>query len=53
MIDELERGDQLQVGEHIFEVLHPSQDMVTSKNNDSLVLAFFSWRETVPVHWRS
>lgn len=40
MIDELERGDQLQVGEHIFEVLHPSQDMVTSKNNDSLVLAF-------------
>lgn len=40
MIDELERGDQLQVGEHIFEVLHPSQDMVTSKNNDSLVLSF-------------
>ncbi|WP_345742737.1 DNA internalization-related competence protein ComEC/Rec2 [Bacillus pumilus] len=40
IIDELERGDQLQVGEHIFEVLHPSQDRVTSKNNDSLVLAF-------------
>lgn len=39
-IDELERGDQLRVGEHIFEVLHPSQDRVTSKNNDSLVLAF-------------
>lgn len=40
MIDELERGDQLRVGEHIFEVLHPSQDRVTSKNNDSLVLTF-------------
>ncbi|TYS36797.1 DNA internalization-related competence protein ComEC/Rec2 [Bacillus pumilus] len=40
IIDELERGDQLRVGEHIFEVLHPSQDRVTSKNNDSLVLTF-------------
>lgn len=40
MIDELERGDQLQIGEQIFEVLHPSRDRVTSKNNDSLVLTF-------------
>nr|WP_235356859.1 DNA internalization-related competence protein ComEC/Rec2 [Bacillus safensis] len=40
MIDELERGDQLQIGEQIFEVLHPSRDQVTSKNNDSLVLTF-------------
>lgn len=38
MIDELERGDQLQIGEQIFDVLHPSRDRVTTKNNDSLVL---------------
>nr|WP_239646629.1 DNA internalization-related competence protein ComEC/Rec2 [Bacillus zhangzhouensis] len=39
-IDELERGDKLQVGGQEFEVLHPVRDRVTSKNNDSLVLTF-------------
>ncbi|OLP65517.1 hypothetical protein BACPU_16050 [Bacillus pumilus] len=39
-IDELERGDTLKVGGQHFEVLHPARNQVTSKNNDSLVLAF-------------
>ncbi|MGX9291357.1 DNA internalization-related competence protein ComEC/Rec2 [Bacillus sp. A015] len=39
-VDELERGDKLQVGGQEFEVLHPARDRVTSKNNDSLVLTF-------------
>ncbi len=39
-VDELERGDKLQVGRQEFEVLHPARDRVTSKNNDSLVLTF-------------
>ena len=39
-VDELQRGDKLQVGGQEFEVLHPARDRVTSKNNDSLVLTF-------------
>ncbi|MBD3860568.1 DNA internalization-related competence protein ComEC/Rec2 [Bacillus sp. 28A-2] len=39
-VDELERGDKLQVGGQEFEVLHPARGRVTSKNNDSLVLTF-------------
>lgn len=38
-VDELERGDQLRIGGQVMEVLHPANDRVTSKNNDSLVLA--------------
>ncbi|MFJ5964801.1 DNA internalization-related competence protein ComEC/Rec2 [Bacillus sp. NPDC093026] len=39
-IDELERGDKLNIGGLAFDVLHPKSGRSTSKNNDSLVLAF-------------
>ncbi|MEI4789266.1 DNA internalization-related competence protein ComEC/Rec2 [Bacillus sp. FJAT-53060] len=39
-VDELERGDKLKIGGQEFEILHPAQGKVTTKNNDSLVLTF-------------